>query len=463
LNLAGLAAIAENAGHAVQLIDGEAERLAVGEIIARVRRFSPDLIGLTATTPSFHIARELAQALRAATPSPIVVGGPHVSYFREAVLYPCFDYLVIGQCEGTFAAFLNAVEHRGDLSSIPGMLYRKDGKSVFSGENREIPPLDTIPFPARHLLKTELYSVGTSRGRKRFTSLMATRGCPFDCVFCSTSIYGTRVRSRSVGNIIREISQVVETFGVDHFYFVDDVLTLNRAAVLSLCDAIEREGLKITWEGATRANLVDEELVSRMARCGFIRISFGFETADEDVRAIIKKGVPLESYLTANRLTSKYRIETINSVMLGLPGDTRESIMRTIRFIRNSRTIKHATFGIAIPYPGSEMYDMALNGRHGLRLETRDFSKYQRYNSAVMSVNGISPAELLRFQKKGLLMIYCVPWRIIPALRRFGFSTLIKPFLLSLWELVAKRRSGPPEGLPRGGRSARWIRSTHWS
>ena len=438
LNLAYLGAIAEKYGHTVQLIDGEAEQLTISEIVDRVKDFSPDLIGLTATTPFFHIAVEQAQAFKEVLKSPIVVGGPHVTYFREKIFHDCFDYFVIGQCEGTFGAFLNTVERKEEVSRIPGILFREDGKSIFTGENPQVIALDEIPFPARHLLKLDLYHVGTLRGRKKYTSIMTSRGCPFKCVFCSTSVYGKGVRRRSKGNVISEIKHVINDLGIDHFYFLDDTLTLNRRHILDLCDEMERQGLKFTWEGGNRANLVDEELIARMAECGLIRISFGLESTDLEVRRIIKKEIPLESYVTANELTNKYGVETINSVMLGLPGDTYETIEKTISFVRNSRAIKHATFGIAIPYPGSEMYDMALKGEHGLKLETQDFSKYQRYNSAVMTVNGISPEELLRLQKKGLMRIYLVPWRIIPVLKRFGIRALIKPFLLALLEFLKK-------------------------
>ena len=345
---------------------------------------------------------------------------------------------MIGQCEGTFGDFLVAIEMKKDILKVPGIIFRSHGKNVFTGENPQVVNLDEIPLPARGYLKADLYKVGTLRGRKRYTSIMTSRGCPFKCVFCSTSVYGKRVRRRLIENVIKEIKHIIYDLGVDHFYFLDDTLTLDRKYILELCDEIKKQGLKFTWEGGTRANLVDEQLISRMAECGLIRISFGFESADIGVRRIIKKEVPLESYVIANRLTNKYKVETINSVMLGLPGDTYESIKKTISFVRRSRPIKHATFGIAIPYPGSEMYDMALKGQHGLKLETQDFSKYQRYNSAVMTVNGISPEELLRLQKKGLMKIYLVPWRIIPVLKRFGFWSLVNPFLSASAEIFKK-------------------------
>lgn len=443
LNLAYLAAIAEQHGHSVQLIDGEAELLTIDEIVEKVKAFSPDLIGLTATTPFFHVAAEQAKALKKSINSPIVVGGPHVTYFKEEVFYDCFDYFVIGQCEGTFGPFLNALEKKEDVSSIPGLLFRKDEKPFFSGENTQITDLDEIPFPARRLLNADLYHVGTLKGRKKYTSIMTSRGCPFKCVFCSTSIYGNKVRRRSVEEVIREIRHLIEDFNINHFYFLDDTLTLDRKYILKLCDEIERHRLTFTWEGGTRANLIDEELIKRMTECGLIRISFGLESVNSKVRKIIKKGVPIESYVTANKLTNRYGIETINSVMLGLPGDTYDSINETISFVRKSKAIKHATFGIAMPYPGSEMYDMAVSGEHGLKLETRDFTKYQRYNSAVMTVNGIPPEEFLRLQKKGLLMIYSVPWRIIPIIKRFGIRSLVKPFISALIGIMKKPFSKP--------------------
>lgn len=284
------------------------------------------------------------------------------------------------------------------------------------------------------------------RGRRKYTSIMATRGCPFRCVFCNTSVYGNRVRKRSIGNVISEISQAIADFGIEHFYFLDDTLTLDRDYTLNLCAEIKKSNLKFTFEGGTRANLLDEELVARLSDAGLIRISLGLESADNRIRGIIKKEVPLESYVVANKLLNRYGIETINSVMLGLPGDTYDTINKTISFVRKAKALKHATFGISIPYPGTEMYDMALKGEHGLKLETQDFSRYQRYNSAVMTVNGISPEEMLKLQKRGLLKIYLVPWRIMPILKRFGFAALIQPFLEAVFQFMKESLQGGRNG-----------------
>ena len=431
INLCYLGAIAQKAGHTVQIIDGEAEQLSCLEMLKRVRDFDPDLIGMTATTSFFDTVSDYAKIFKSELSSKIVVGGPHITYFKEQVFYSWFDYFVIGHCENTFASFLKA-PHK-----TPGIIYREHGKPVFTGNALGTPNLNALPCPLRASLRHERYQMHIRGRLKRYTAMMMSRGCPFKCVFCSTSIYGNKVTKRSVDSVIEEIQDIL-SMGIEHIYFTDDTLTLDRQFILDVCKAILHYNLKFTWESSTRANLVDSGLLGTMREAGCVRLSFGLESADEGVRDIIRKNVPLSAYKRANRLTNRHDIDTVNSVMLGLPGDTRETIHKTIEYVRECREIKHATFGIAIPYPGSEMWDMAVKGEHGLKLLTKDFSKYQRYGSAVMEVNGMKPQELLDLQKYGLMRIYFVWWRILPVIQRFGIKALIKPFFSSLWGVIKK-------------------------
>lgn len=436
LNLAMLAAVVEQTGNRAMIIDAEIEGIDVNETIQRLREFKPDIVAFTATTPVFHISSDWAFQVKQALNVVTAIGGFHFSLFGESVFHDHFDFGFMGEADVSLRQFLERFGSGESFDDIKGLMYRKDGAVVSTGVAEPANDLDALPIPARHLLRMDLYHVGTLRGVLNYTSIMASRGCPFKCVFCTNRIGGVRVRKRSVQNVIFEIRSVIESSGVRHFYFVDDVLTLNRAYTIEFCNAILESGLEITFEGSTRANLVDDELIAIMKKAGLIRLSFGFETADEEIRDIIKKEVPLESYTTANRIANKYEIETINSVMLGLPGDTRERINKTIQYLRSSRDLKHASFSIAMPYPGTELYEMALRGDHGLKLLTQDFSQYQRYGSAVLEVNGITPKEMLRLQQVGLIKIYSVPWRLIPVLRRMGIRSLIKPAVSAVVALI---------------------------
>lgn len=429
LNLAMLAAVVEGMGHQALIIDAEIERLDLDATIERLRIFNPDLVGFTATTPIFHLTSEWALKVKQTLHVPVAIGGFHITLFGQDAFHEHFDYAFLGEADSSLKQFLYYFGRTDNYAEIKGLMFRKDGAVVSTGRADPCTDLNSLPFPARHLLKTDLYKVGSLHGVHSYTSIMASRGCPFNCVFCTNQIGGTKVRKRNIDSVLEEIQLIVTSFGIRHIYFVDDVLTLDRTFIKSLCDSIIKLGLGITFEGSTRANLVDDELLAIMKNAGLIRLSFGLETADETIRTIIKKEVPLESYTKANMLANKYGIEIINSVMLGLPGDTRESIEKTIKYLRNTVELKHSTLSIAMPYPGTELYDMAIRGEHGLKLLTDDFSKFQRYGSAVMEVNGISPKEMLRLQKVGLLRIYAVPWRLIPVIRRMGIRALLVPII----------------------------------
>lgn len=451
LNLAYLAAIAEKKGHQVKIVDGQVENLPLHKMIEQTEAFKPDIIGLTATTPFYNIVNELARELKKArSQTPIVIGGPHITLVGKEAFAPQFDYAFIGESEQSWPMFLERYQNGEDISSVKGILFRDNGRIKFTGAAEPIDDIDSIPFPARHLLKMDKYKLGTLQGTKNFTSILFSRGCPFKCIFCSTKIFGRRVRRRSVKSVVDEIKSVVSEFNIRHFCFADDNLTLDRRYILEMCDLIDRERLTITFEGSTRANCVDEELISKMARSGLIRISFGLETVDPEMRRIMKKEVPLESHAIANRLANKYGVETLASVMLGLPGETRETIKKTLSYLRHARDVQQANYSIATPYPGTELYEMAKKGEHGLRLITKDFSEYRRYGSAVMSVGDLSPDDLIKLQNDAFVSIYLAPWRIRPMVKRMGIvGALLTYFRLirSLWSILLYRASRLKKGV----------------
>lgn len=421
LNLAYLAAIAEGKGHTVRIIDGEAENIPLQKMVKETHKFKPDIIGITATTPFYHIAVELARQFKqGGNGVPIVIGGTHITMLKEKVFDRSFDYAFIGESELSWPQFLNAYESGKDISDIKGILYRKGEAVIFSGMPDIVDDLDTLPPPARHLLKVEKYRLGTPQGIKRFSTIMTSRGCPFQCIFCSSKVFGYSVRRRSLQLVIDEMKTAINGFNIRHFYLLDDNITLDRKYMFDFCHAIQNQNLPITFEGGTRANLVDEEIISTMKKSGLVRIAFGLESADPKIRKIMKKEVPIEDYEKANKLVNKYKIETLNSAILGLPGETRQTAEKTLNYLQNSREVQLVNLTIATPYPGTELYEMAKNKEHGLRLLSEDFSRYRRYGSPVMEVNDLSAKDLLALQNDGYLRIYSAPWRIKSMLRKHG-------------------------------------------
>jgi len=428
LNLALLGAIAERHGHEVEMIDGEVEGYSNEQLASEALSRQPDLIGMTATSPFFHINKAVAGIVKQKSPSvPIAIGGPHVTIMKEKVFTSEFDFAFVSEAEESWPALLNHYGSEKSISEIQGLLYRHQGKVVSTGQPKDIHDIDSLPFPARHLLPMEQYKLGTLQGRKNFTSIQTMRGCPWKCIFCaSEALKTTSMRVRSPRSVVNEMKEVVTQFGIRHFYIVDDVLTLWKEHILEICDLLDDEQLTVTFEGSTRANLVDEALVERLSKSGLIRLSFGLETVDSEMRKTMKKQVPLEHYVRANAICNRYGVEALNSVMIGLPGETRETVRKTLTFLAKSRDVKQANFAIAVPYPGTEFHDMALSGNHGITLMTDDFSEYRRYGSAVTSVNDLHPEDLIELQNEGFVKIYSAPWRWRPMIKKQGlFSGML--------------------------------------
>lgn len=440
LNLAYLAAIAEDLGHQVRIIDAEVESMPCSEMVNSAVDFKPDLIGMTATTPFFHFVEEAAHRLKKSLPEvPILLGGPHITVLKEEAFKDCFDYGFIGEADASFAQFLKSYSVKKTTEEIRGVLTRDKGGIVYSGDADPVMDMDALLFPALHLLKTEKYKIGTLKGMKNFSTIMSVRGCPFQCIFCSTQVFGKNVRRRSPELVVRDIKRIKEKFKISHFIILDDTLTLYKEHILEICDRLVRDRVGITFEGSTRANLVDEEIVDKLKKAGLIRLSFGLESVDPQIRKIMRKEVPLDSYIKANQLTNKYGIETLNSCMIGLPGETRETIKKTLSFLRDSRQIKQANLSIAVPYPGTELYTMAKKGTGGLKLTIDDFSKFRRYNSAVMQVGELSPQDLIQYQNDAFASIYLAPWRWIPVLKKSGFLGVVLTFSRLLKSLTSGR------------------------
>ncbi|MGD9849838.1 MAG: radical SAM protein [Nitrospirales bacterium] len=445
LNLALLAGIAERHGHEVEIIDGEVEGYSNEEIVKIALSRNPGLIAMTATSPFFHINKAVAELIKREAPHvPVAIGGPHITIMKEKAFVSSFDFGFVSEAEESWPQFLEAFEKGMDLSAIKGLLYWQHGQVKTTGQPEDIAEIDSLPFPSRHLLPMKQYRLGTLQGRKNFTSIQTMRGCPWKCIFCaSEALKTTSMRVRSPQTVVAEMKSVVTQFGIRHFYIVDDVMTLWRDHIVEICDLIDREELKVTLEGSTRANLVDEKLIERLSKSGLIRLSFGLETVDSEMRKTMKKQVPLEHYVKANAICNRYGIEALNSVMIGLPGETRETVQKTLAFLGNSRDVKQANFAIAVPYPGTEFHEMAVNGNHGIELMTTDFSEYRRYGSAVTAINGLSPQDLIELQNEGFVRIYSAPWRWRPMLKKQGLFSgvllLLRVLRLAFWKVFPRQ------------------------
>lgn len=472
LNLSLLAAVCEQAGHEAIILDGEIDGLEKETLARRLVDSKADVIGLSGYSPFFHLSADVAASIkRINLDIPILIGGPHTTINKEKAMLPCFDYGFMGEAEDSLPEFLNALSvGRRKLHDVCGIMYRENGEIKSTGERwiktesmtkKELSgehPLDRLPLPARHLLPMQKYRLGTPNGRDHFTSLQTARGCPWRCVFCcSDALRTTRYIMKSPKRVVEEMEDIAERFPyIKHIYIVDDVLTFWPEHIIEICERMDAEGLKFTWESSTRANLVNDKLIERLARSGLIRLSFGLETIDPVMRVTMQKKVPMEAYPEANRICTRHGVEAMNSLMIGLPGETKETIRTTLNWVAEQRDITQANLAIAIPYPGTEFHEMAVSGQHGIELLSEDFSEYLRYGNAVTNVGDLTAQDLIDMQNEGFVKIYTKWWRW-PAMWRkhgiLGFALevwnivrVVKTRLLKRWQRVEPFRTHP--GLP---------------
>ena len=291
------------------------------------------------------------------------------------------------------------------------------------GEPERIKDLDTIDFPAVSLLNHKKYVMSFAMFKKRhYVPIIASRGCPYKCAFCSEPLTNPVVRFRSPKDIVDEMEHWIKETGLTHFFFLDSNITLKRKQMEGICHEIMSRKLKLTWEGWTRANLVTKEMLVLLKESGFIRMSYGLESGNAEVLKIIKKEVEHDEMRNAIRMTSEVGIEPACSLMLGLPGDTKKSVEETIEFVRNIPEILYTNFSIANPYPGTEMFEWAQTGQYGIKSNITDFSEYRRYDKSPITCNDMTPEDLVNLQKIGLIRIHFTPRRILAAMRILGIT-----------------------------------------
>lgn len=357
MGLALIAAVLEKDAHQVSIIDANALGLRAESISGYIN--GADAIGITAMTPSMAEAIKIALRLKKTHPDvPVILGGAHATLMPEETLKaaPQIDMVVRGEGEKTIIDLLKALQAKTSLDGITGINYRKDGLIVSNPPCSSFVELDSQPFLAYHLLPLARYKPHPPHGRSQpFAALITSRGCPFKCSYCSKPVFGYKFRSQSPERVVEEIIYYKKRFGVKEIAFYDDVFTLNKKRVYEIAEIMISKNLKIHWTCETRVDLVDRELLQHMKDAGCYSVSYGIESASQEILDIINKNVTTEQMEEAVHSTRDVGLQTVGYFMVGSPGETAESIKKTIALAKKLR-LDYAQFSIATPFPGTEFY-----------------------------------------------------------------------------------------------------------
>ena len=364
LGLCYVAATVRNAGYRVQILDAPALNLDLPQTIDSIARINANLIGITASTVSIPRAAELAKAIKNhSIKAPIMVGGPHVSSIPEETLeeFNDFDIGVISEGEYTVPEIIVCQKNGGNISAIPGIVFREGAKITLSAPRARIENLDELPLPAWDLIPwLPRYYKPAPHSYKMLPSstLITSRGCNGTCTFCARPFMGEKYRSHSAESTIEMIDHLVKVYGTRDIMFYDDNFLLDRKRVTTICEEILRRNYKISWSCLARTDIMPEDFFKLIKRAGCWQIAYGIESADQTILDNLKKRTTIEKVAEMIRKTNEAGIHSRGYFMIGCPGESLATIEKTTRFLTQSGLRDfHVTF--CTPMPGAELFKTA--------------------------------------------------------------------------------------------------------
>ncbi|MBF0445627.1 MAG: radical SAM protein [Magnetococcales bacterium] len=358
LSLMYVAGILEKIGVEVKIIDMIASRFTLNQALAEIEQFSPDMLGFTLSTYSFHPILKWIKNFKDNTGLPILVGGAHVMLYPiETMSHQTIDYAIVGEAEKPLPEFIHALESGKSLHGIKSLCFRDEGKLVADLTRQTLDNIDEIPYPSRNLIDNTKYRNILSRN-SNFTAMMSTRGCPYRCTFCDQKTPPYRLRTAK--NFVEEIKFNYHTFGIKEFDVYDSTFTANRSRVIEICNLLAKENLDIGWSIRSTIMAVNHEVLDALKLGGCHTIMYGVESSNQEILALMKKKISSERVWERINYTSKIGIRVLGFFMFGYPGETRQTIEDTIR-LSLQLPLDYAQYTVLIPFPDTEIYEYYQN------------------------------------------------------------------------------------------------------
>jgi len=407
LGLGYIASSLINDGHEIKILDIDAYNYCREEVLKHLSSLDFDAAGITGIITTYGYVKWLASEIKKIKQVPIVAGGVGPTSAPRLYLQNTdIDIFVDGEGELTAAELFTTLEHGNSLNSVKGIQYKKN-KNIYKNDERElIENLNSLPFPAWDLFPIDIYLENPihARAQKYFDQpyksmgVSTVRGCPYRCAFCYHCFQGKKTRFRSPSSVIDEIRVLKEKYGVSYIALVDDNFMINRKRVLEFCKLLRDEGIDIKWGTSSRVDLVHRDVLKAMKSSGCIYISFGFESGSQKILDNMSKGFTVEQSKRAIDLMREIGIEIDGSFMIGMIGETRETVKETISFLKEMN-ITGAIF-YTTPLPGTVLYKQA-RGMGLIPNEEEYVLKLGEFEEKpVINLTNFSMEELMKLKKE---------------------------------------------------------------
>ena len=423
-----LAAVAEKAGLEAKINDYSQN----GDYEADLKEFNPDYLVVNIATPTLEHDLDAVKKAKEICPNVITIAkGAAFLTLAERIIkeHNELDFGILGEAENTLKEILEGKPK----AEILGLYYKENDDVKFTGNRPFIEDLDSLPFPARHLVDNNIYR--RPDNNKVQATIKVSRGCPFHCFFClATPVSGAKVRRRSPENIVAEIKECVEKYNIKNFLFWSDIFNIDKDWTMKLCQAIIDSGLKITWSANTRADTADLEMAEMMYNSGCRLVSIGVESGSQYMLEKMGKKITLNDVRRTVKVFKKAKIRIYNYFVIGLPWETEETVEETIKFAieLNSDFI---SFYTATPLPGSRFYDYALE--HNLFDKETSFENAYYYPA--VNTHNLSRERVFELHKSAIKRFYLRPLYILKMLSRIRSFAEIKNYFIAGMNVLLRK------------------------
>ena len=413
-------------GDDVTVLDINANNYNGTKVIDKLLEIEYDIVGITGMITQYEYVKWLSNAIKMANPVPVIVGGGLASAATEFLLNTTsVDVAVIGEGENTICELMQVFDLQRTSDTVNGICYKKSNGELRRTAAREhIMDIDTISYPARELfpmnkyLRSRTLSVRTVfDSRARTTNLITSRGCPYSCVYCYHGIHGHKFRARSADNIMGEIVELHDKYGVTAFMFNDDTFVIDRKRVMELCNMLIASGLGILWSCNGRTNVTDREMLEKMAEAGCRLISYGIESGNQRILDELNRKTTVEKNEEIVQMTWDVGIIPRTYLMVGMFGETKESIRDTVEFCMRQKVGQGLAYVTLIP--GTPLSERAIKeGKINNTDQLVGSSSLNKWDELGINLTDMTDGELIRLREnaESIIVNHAVlnrAWRLL--------------------------------------------------